>query len=267
MVGFAVGLLFMQHVSLPMPWFLVLIMCLPIAAFIEAQILRAYERATPNQDYSLPGRQSITSPVLLIRAASDEASLALASAQFLSTILTRILKLSSVVVHLAGVDDTTGSSLVGERYAQAITRRFRSGLGAMLFAASALAFLVSRFDPAGDHSKFLIASAFACVAGVSLLYLSFVIGVLLTPISVAITLLLILSVLPVGPALALRAFRLQFSVEATPPGKWEIHQIGTSHESVEDQSKMQHGTHSNPVALIILEDWLRLQGRCLWNSN
>jgi hypothetical protein len=55
----------------------------------------------------------------------------------------------------------------------------------------------------------------------------------------------------------LATFGLDISAEATPPGRWTSIQLEPSREPYESRRGLNHGTHSDPAALVEMTRWLR----------
>jgi hypothetical protein len=61
----------------------------------------------------------------------------------------------------------------------------------------------------------------------------------------------------IGPELTVAGLYLDVDVEAAPPGKCDFRQLSVEERA---QSKIQHGTHSNPAAIRYVVEWLRARG-------
>ena len=66
-----------------------------------------------------------------------------------------------------------------------------------------------------------------------------------------------------GLRFSLAAIDLHISAEATPPGAWTVTQLDPGNESLEQRRRLNHETHSNPHALKVLEEFLRMQASAL----
>lgn len=55
----------------------------------------------------------------------------------------------------------------------------------------------------------------------------------------------------------LTSLSMNISAEPSPPGKWEVVQLGYGESSLEMQRELNHATHSAPEALAAMESWLR----------
>jgi hypothetical protein len=65
-----------------------------------------------------------------------------------------------------------------------------------------------------------------------------------------------LALAPFDIELAMFAVGLEMSTEATPPGVWELHQIGMPSSTL-DERGLRHVTYENAEALQVLRLWLR----------
>ena len=195
----------------------------------------------------LPDRASVSCPVLLVRAPYDEASVALAAAQFVSKLLTLVIKLPATIANVIGSDD---GKLEGRFGIHRLRKRFGAGAAIMALFIGSIAF-------AEDLGTLWIAALLVLGAGILVLLLCSLVGFVLAPLLAVACVLLAVSLIPFGRSLVLQSlFFLEISAEATPPGLWEVHQLQMSDDSLEGQSDLRHATHSESSALGVLMQWL-----------
>lgn len=200
-------------------------------------------------------------PVLLIRAAGDEAAASLGAAQFWSFAFTRLVRLLSIMLPI-DVSDQPKSSPDGRRLRRRLPRSMRTGMQMM---GASLLITVATFFLASIGVDIRISPTLIALA----IVLFFVFGV---AVMVWVDLVALVVMLCIAPLCALLALSLYFfgwrrsmltslsmniSAESSPPGKWEVVQLGYGESSLEMQRELNHATHSAPEALAVMESWLR----------
>jgi hypothetical protein len=211
-------------------------------------IKRAFRRISVSArkvavELRLPER--VTFPTLIVRTAADEASTALATAQFLSTLVTRILRL------ILRVSPHEGDL---ERAPSAASRR-----AAVLFSVSVFLVIIGLFGSSSIRSESILGWPVMLMLLLGAAVVSVTLAASFTTLVLAaITYaLLALCTVPYGWRFALSSIGLQISAEATPPGFWRMAQIGLDARSLEDQKELNHATHSNTSAIHLVCHWLR----------
>lgn len=175
-------------------------------------------------------------PVFLVRDTADEASNSLSASQFLSFITSKLYSLVVLIlkplrVYNLGTD--TWQKLV----------YLNTPVIVLVFAIVTI--------------KGIEESLSYWIVGISaaplILYLSYFLLVLLCYVLI-VTLHLLLSILmaPFGIRYSLLSVFIDISAEATPPGSWQVSQLGGAKHQFS-----QHATYENPAALEDFEKWLR----------
>jgi len=176
--------------------------------------------------------------VLIVRTPADEASSALGFAQLMSQIATKLIRLVVLAVHAPDAKHT-----------QRFPGRVMVACGSIFI----IAFLVGVISGAGDTAVY----AFM----IALLSLGIVIGLpflllLLIPVVWIACVVLLLAAAPFGLDLLPVAIGLQFSVEATPPGRWQVLQFSRADSELSDEKGLSHFSHSDPRVIREISNWM-----------
>jgi len=241
------------------------------------QALRRLHAASHERAKAMWLPTGLTAPTLLIRDALDEASLALTAAQACSVLVTRVLRMllrSIPTEWLRGVEETVVESdkqhsgvLLGlDRTPpdplQPLRRVWPSvllavGVFVLAFASVATTAGLSAALEASVPLLFLVALTVANLAITGWGEVKFWWVLVLAPLCVWLALLVTaLALAPFDIELAMFAVGLEMSTEATPPGVWELHQIGMPSSTL-DERGLRHVTYENAEALQVLRLWLR----------
>jgi predicted alpha/beta hydrolase family esterase len=200
-------------------------------------------------------------PVLIIRAAGDEAASALAATHLVSHLASRVLRASFRLVPADIPRDPITAARRRSRWHE-LRGFIRAGalicggglvlLGGLLLARMAGVHLQSELAHLlGGMTLFLF------TAGALILSWEAVALLLIMPLFLILSITTALFALPFGVRFGLATFGLEVSAEPTPPGGWSSFQLQASNTPYESQSGLSHGTHSNPVALAEMTRWLR----------
>jgi len=193
-------------------------------------------------------------PVLIVRATSDEASSALGGPQLLSSLATRLLRLLVTVIPLSGEKLSKRFWLTRVVLASAKWLALPGCAVFLLLAALAVTGLLYE----RVFTSMLYVGGVLLISGTAI-FVATVLGVfILYPIVWLLLLLTSVAMVPFGGwGLAFATLSLQVSAEATPPGKWEVVQLSALEVQFQAEGPLQHGTHTNQVAINRLSSWLR----------
>lgn len=204
---------------------------------------------------------SLPFPVLLVRAAADEASSALGAVQLFSWLLTRLVRLLSVTLPL-DIDDKSPAVTEGKRTRRPLPRSIRLGTSIMGIAIllPLVIFLLASIGVDLRMSPDLLAL---------LMLLLFLLGPIIMIWADLVAFAVMCAVAMLSSALAVvllcfgwrqsaaTALSTNISAEPTPPGRWDLVQLGHSNDPLETQRTLNHATHSSPSALAVVEAWMR----------
>lgn len=224
--------------------------------------VRALHRWNHSYAQSLRLPNELLFPLLIIRGAGDEAAGALGATQLVSHLATRVLRAG---FRLLPADSKRVDAESRERSRgrwPSLPNYVKAGLLMCVGGCLPLAILVvvrSVGIPPG--------SAIAHLTGALALVL-IVVGVLVMaweaaaqffamPLFLVLSVVTAVSALPFGLRFVLATFGLEISAEATPPGRWTSIQLEPSSEPYESRRGLNHGTHSDPAALVEMTRWLR----------
>ena len=191
-------------------------------------------------------------PVLLVRDTGDEASSLLGAPQFMSSVVSLFLNILVALLHLANNARQWASTWE--------TPNIFFWWGGTVLSLIVWFMIIDSFG--GDPDSWygflpVVPYMLVLIRTYALWLLVILCAVLAFPCFILIYLfILVLSILliPFGWQFAAAGASLKITAEATPPGEWGIVQLGPAHEAAGD-SGMQHSTHSDPEALVILGDW------------
>jgi pimeloyl-ACP methyl ester carboxylesterase len=197
--------------------------------------------------------------LLIIRAPGDEASAALAVAQMLSFLVSRLFDGSSAVLE-AAVETV-------DKWGRAL-ERFGWRLHVMNSIVILTAILAALNAPEAGPAR-LLSNIATWLASIAVLLWSIrlregwskIIGALvLGAVAVPLPILLAVFALPLGPELAAAALLLEVTAEPTPPGRWTVWQFrpGQSAAGSNSGRRLMHSaTYEHEDALGEMVVWMR----------
>jgi hypothetical protein len=190
-------------------------------------------------------------PVLIVRGSADEAASALGGVQFVSMLLTKLLRLLLILIPPAEKSANVSDYRLG-RILKLCLWFMLAGFSVFLLWLGAAKFFpwMNRLPVAVNPGLWL-----GILAGTALILLPVTIS-LLIPLAFMVVTLLAAVLLPFGAQNALAALSMHISAEATPPGEWTVVQLAPSTATLEEERGLSHFTHSNVAALRAVEAWL-----------
>lgn len=224
---------------------------MPIWSFEHAATLR------------YPRSRNVECPVLILRGPADEAGGALAAAQLLSSFVTACLSFISKLVPEWWLLKASSTSPVHAAIDRAFERAASLGL-LLAVSAVALGALLPSSESPYPHPlalwTFGIGAAVILLSQVgAMIAFATMLGVFVAISAAAVLLCLLAALLaaPFGFGFVLTGVGLHVSGESTPPGTWNLHQLGPKRGQKAHALQLQHSTHSDWRALAALSSWLR----------
>jgi pimeloyl-ACP methyl ester carboxylesterase len=224
------------------------------SGFLTSRVLRRFATSVLESLQYPAGEPSKT---LILRAAGDEASAALAATHILSWVTGRLWLITS---HALGRTlDTV------ERWRELLTRhRLTTALVAACLALVCVVALVrlSTSDPLWLQRVLLLPGVLLLLM-VAILFRGGLAAAFLGRMlfgAIAAPFLLLIAILGVslGPELLVAGLLFQVTAEATPPGRWVVWQVAASADDTDERAStglMHSASYQNPKALEILEAW------------
>jgi len=213
-----------------------------LLGFVPGQQINKIHDANHRFGERLVLPRSLPFPVLILRNTADEASSALGAPQFVSGILSALLR--QLIRVQPPLKNPSAASSISEARLVKLAAVAAGLVGVFVLAIAA-----------HDAAPGIVTRAIGLAASVlvfgPLLLLSMV------PLSFVLILVLSLMTLPFGPELMRSAISLHITVEASPPGIWSVYQMGGDGSAYLEDQGTQHATHSDPAALGVLASWLR----------
>ncbi len=198
--------------------------------------------------------------LLLIRAAGDEASMALASAQLLSWLLTSLWNFTALPLDwLAERRERLGSWVMRFLYLSVGVLILCTAILVIAFLAGMSKDAIDRITLAGEAIAVIALSPVGAGLALALGYSA--LGLLSIPLSAILGLLM----LAFGPEAAMAALILEVTAEATPVGAFEVHTlpfvgaVDADSESGAADRPLSHSVYESPAACQIVAAWLRAQ--------
>jgi hypothetical protein len=229
--------------------------------------LRALHRWNHAFAYKLRLPSQLPFPVLIIRAAADEAAGLLGAGQLVSHQATRLLRAGFRMVPSDPFPPVPGMHLrLIERWRR-LANYHKAGLVICLTSCLPLALAVL-FSAAGIHlgreMGYLLGSVAlgGLVLGVLLMSRELLAQLIVMPLFVALNMVAAAIMTVFGLRFALATLGMDISTEPTPPGRWTSLQLPFSRQPYETRRGLSHATHSDPAALQEMMKWFRELTRC-----